>query len=92
MSFAALNVYDGLSTITALKRGAREANPMMGSVAGNPVALLAVKAGVTTASILFAERLWRQHHRTKAIAMMIAANGVMMAVAANNASVLRGMK
>ena len=92
VSVAALQVYDGLSTMTGLKQGAVETNPLMSGIAGKPIALWAVKGGVTTASIYAAERLWRQHRRAEAIAMMVAVNGVMVAVAARNVSVTRGVK
>jgi hypothetical protein len=92
VSFAALNAYDGSSTLTALKLGAVEGNPVMAGVAARPAALWAVKAGVTTASVVVAERLWRQHHRTAAIVMMVVSNGMMAAVAARNASVIRRLK
>jgi len=51
-----------------------------------------VKGGVTAASILAADRLWRQGHKGKAIALMVTTNGVMAAVAAHNGSILRGLK
>ena len=92
VSLAVLNVYDGSSTTTALKLGAAEGNPMMAGIAGHPAALWAVKAGVTAGSIVVAERLWRQHRRAAAIGMMIVSNGLMAAVAAQNASVIRRMR
>ena len=61
---------------------------MMAPIAGTPVALWIAKGGVTVASIYVAERLWKQHQRTKAIVMMIASNGIMAIVAAHNASVI----
>ena len=92
VSAAALQVYDGLSTMTGLKQGAVEANPLMTGIAGKSIALWAVKGGVTTVSIFAAERLWRQHRRAEAIAMMVAVNGVAVAVAARNASVTRAVR
>jgi hypothetical protein len=92
ISLAALNVYDGSSTTRALKRGAAEANPMLVGISGNPAALWAVKAGVTAGTIVTAERLWRQHRRGAAIGMMIVSNGLMAAVAAQNASVIRRLR
>ena len=59
---------------------------------GTPAAVWAVKAGATAASIFAAERLWHQHRRAEAIAVMIATNGLMAAVAAHNASVLRAQR
>jgi Domain of unknown function (DUF5658) len=92
VSAAALQVYDGLSTMNGLNQGSVEANPLMKGIAGKSIALWAVKGGVTTVSIFAAERLWRQHRRAEAIAMMVAVNGVAVAVAARNASVTRAAR
>ena len=89
---AALQAYDFYSTSTALKNGAREANPMMSGIVGNPGAFLAVKAGVTGVSIFAAERMWRQHHRAQAIAVMAVTNSFMAFVAAQNHSVIAGAR
>ena len=43
-------------------------------------------------SIYVAERLWRGHHRGQAIAMMVVSNGIMAAVAASNASIIRSQR
>jgi hypothetical protein len=88
-SLAALNAFDAYSTTKGLSRGASEANPLMKSVAGNPTALWAVKGGATAASIVVAERLWKQNRKGQAIAVMVVTNGMMAVVAAKNASVLR---
>jgi hypothetical protein len=89
VSLAGLNAFDAYSTSVGLSRGAREANPLMQSVAGNPAALWAVKGGATDASIFVAERLWKSNRRAQAIAVMVVTNGMMAVVAARNASVLR---
>jgi uncharacterized protein DUF5658 len=88
VSFAALQAFDAFSTLHGLGRGAAESNPVIAGVVGNPAAMWAVKGGVSAASILVAERLWRQHRRSASIATMVVANGVMAAVAARNAAVL----
>ena len=92
VSLAALQVVDGYTTTTGITRGAREANPLMPAVAGNTAAVWAVKGGVTLLSIYTAERLWKNHKRGQAIAMMLVSNGMMAAVAARNASVLRAQR
>jgi len=51
---------DALSTFNGLELGAVEANPVMAGIAFNRKAMFAVKAGVTAASILVAERLWKK--------------------------------
>ncbi len=89
VSLAALNAFDAYSTSTALSRGAAEANPLMRGIAGNNAALWAVKGSVTAGTVIIAERLWRKRRRAEAIAVMLVSNGVMSAVAAQNASVLR---
>jgi hypothetical protein len=89
---AALQAFDAFSTLKALKGGAVEANPLMKGVVGNTGAFIAIKATVTGASIMAAERMWRNNHRVAAIVMMAASNGIMAAVAAHNASVLNGQQ
>jgi hypothetical protein len=79
----ALQALDAHSTMTALKRGAREANPAMQGVVGNRGAFVAVKAGAAAASIFLAEKMWRRN-RVAAIAMMAVVNGVSAAVVAHN--------
>src|SRR5262245_7456467 len=92
VSLGALQAYDAYSTVTALKQGAVEANPMMKGVAHNALVFTAVKAGVTGATILAAEQLWKNHKKTQAILLMVASNGLMAYVAHNNAGVLRSLR
>jgi uncharacterized protein DUF5658 len=89
---AFLQGYDAYSTLAAIRSGATEANPLMKGITKSPVAFVALKAGLTTASIMSAERLWKDNHRVAAIAMMAASNGMMAMVAAHNASVLRRVR
>ena len=90
-SFAALQVWDAYSTSRAISAGASEANPVMRGVVGNPAAFWAVKAAATVAPMMAAERLWKRN-KVAAMAVMAASNGVMAAVAAHNASVLRSQR
>jgi hypothetical protein len=83
----ALQAFDAYSTISALHRGAVEANPLMGGVVTHPGLLIGVKASVVAGSIFTTEQLWRGHHRLAAIALMAGSNGVMAFVAAHNAAV-----
>jgi hypothetical protein len=92
VSLSALQAYDVYSTLTALKHGAAEGNPLMQGVVGNPAAFVALKAGVTGASIYGAEKLWRQDKKVQAVLLMVASNGLMAYVAHNNARVLRSMR
>src|ERR1044071_1031432 len=89
---ASLQAYDAYSTLSAVRRGAVEANPVMEAVTRRPVALVAVKAGVATSSILASTHLWKQHHRKAAVALLAITNGMMTAVAIHNASVLHSMR
>jgi hypothetical protein len=87
LSLAGLQAFDVYSTRAALSRGAAEGNPMVAPLAGNTAGMIAMKAVSAGMTIIMAERLW---HRNKAAAIlaMVAANGVLAAVAANNARVL----
>jgi hypothetical protein len=89
---AILQGFDAYSTMSALKAGATEANPLMKGAVKNPLVLIGLKAVVTTTSIIAAERMWRGHNRIGAIALMAVSNGVMAAVAAHNSSVLKGLR
>jgi hypothetical protein len=84
-----LQAYDGYSTNRGLKNGASESNPILGPLTKHPAAVWAVKGGTAFASIYMAERLWRKHRRGQAIALMAVSNGVMAAVAVNNAAIIR---
>jgi hypothetical protein len=87
----ALQALDAHSTMTALDRGAREANPLMKGVVGHGGAMLAVKAGAAAGTIYFAEKLWRRN-RVAAVALMVAVNGVTAAVVAHNYNVASRMQ
>jgi hypothetical protein len=92
VSLIGLQAYDGYSTTQGLSHGAVESNSFMSAVVNHPASLWAVKGGAAFASIYMAERLWRQHRRGQAIALMVATNVVMASVAVSNASILRGQK
>jgi hypothetical protein len=91
VSLAALQIFDGYTTQQGLVHGAREGNPLMQGVVGNPAVFWSVKAATTVAPMLLAERMWRTN-RVGAIAVMVATNGVMAAVAAHNARVARQLR
>jgi hypothetical protein len=52
------------------------------------MAMWALKAASTATTIYCAERLWRTHRRRQAITLLVAANAMMGAIAAHNASIL----
>jgi hypothetical protein len=83
VSFAALQGLDVHSTLTALDRGARETNPVMGVFVDRPVAFVALKAG-TAAGILFMAERVRRHSPLAAVLMMAAVNSAYATVVANN--------
>jgi len=87
-SLAALQLYDGYSTLYGQSRGAREANPTMQWMATSPARFWTIKAATTAASIAIAERMWKRN-RVGAIVAMAAVNGVAAAVAVHNTSVLQ---
>jgi hypothetical protein len=89
---AFLQGYDAYSTLAALKNGGTEANPLMKGITKSPVAFIGLKAGVTTMSIMAAERMWKDNNRLGAVLTMVASNGFMAAVAAHNAAVLQRVK
>ena len=91
-TLAGLQAYDGWSTVTGVRRGAVESNRVMAGAATNPGAMWALKVGATSASVYAAERLWRRNRRVEAVVSMIAVNGMMVAVAAHNASVIRQLQ
>jgi hypothetical protein len=92
VSLIGLQAYDGYSTTQGLSHGAVESNGFMSAVVNHPASLWAVKGGAAFASIYMAERLWRQHRRGQAIALMVATNVVMASVAVSNASIIRAQK
>jgi hypothetical protein len=88
----ALQGFDAYSTLAAVQKNSVEQNPLVSGLAGSPAAFIAVKGGVTVLSIVAAERLWRSGHRAGAVAAIAVANGLMTAVAINNANTLRRMR
>jgi hypothetical protein len=91
VSFAALQVFDAVSTRKALSAGAREANPAMAGIAKNSAALFAVKAGSAAATAYFVERLAKSHPR-RATIVMVALNAAYAAVVAHNYNVARNAR
>jgi len=83
VSLAGMQALDIASTHKALKAGAAEANPVMAPFARSPLALAAVKAGVTSATIFATERMWKTN-RKAALVTMIALNATYGAIAAHN--------
>jgi ABC-type sugar transport system substrate-binding protein len=83
VSFAVLQALDVHSTLRAVTSNGHEANPLLGGVADNSAALSAIKAGVTAATILANERLWKTHRRA-ALILMAAENAAYLTIVAHN--------
>ena len=89
---AFLQGYDAYSTLTVLKHGGVEANPVMKGVTQYPAAFIGLKAGVTAMSIMAAERMWKNNNRLGAVLTMAAMNSMMALVAVHNAHVLAAVR
>ena len=87
-----LQAYDGFSTLKAVAAHHVELNPMMAPVVNHPGLVIAAKAAMTIAMISAAEKMWHTNHHKQAIAMLLVSNGLMAAVGAHNAMVLRGQR
>lgn len=83
---ALTQVLDAHSTLSALNRGAREANPLMQGASTHSGSLMAVKAGAAIGTVYMAEKMWRRN-RAGAIAAIVAMNAVTAVVAAHNYAV-----
>jgi len=86
LAFRRTDVY---STSKALRHGAIERNPLLQNTVGNRALFIGLKVAMTAGPVYEAEKLWRNHHRIGAIALMAASNGIMMGVAAHNSSIIK---
>jgi hypothetical protein len=87
----ALQMLDAHSTMSALGRGAREANPLMKDIAANKAAMFGVKAAVAGTTILAMHKVSKKN-RVAAIITGIAINSAYAVVVAHNYRVGRGLK
>ena len=83
VSFAALEAMDVITTVRGIKKGLIETNALMRGVAGNPVALEAVKGGAAAATLLLARRMAKRN-RPAAVLTMVAVNAAYSVVVARN--------
>lgn len=90
-STAAMQALDVHSTLSALKLGAVEANPMMKGVARNKAAFIALKAGMAASTIL-ASRNMAKRNKIAAIATMVAVNTAYAFVISHNYKVARNQR
>ena len=84
-----LHACDTYLSLSALNAGALELNPVLKPFTNHPVAFIAVKAGLTAASIAGAEQMWKHDHRAKAVVLMMLTNAMMVGITAHNAAVLQ---
>ncbi len=82
-TLGATQAWDVYSTRSALRAGAREANPATAVFSSNSGALMGMKVATTAGTILFAERMWKKN-RVAAIVMLAAINGATAAVSMHN--------
>jgi hypothetical protein len=80
-SQAVLNGLDVHSTMTALRAGNVEGNPVMRGL--TPKQMLGMKAASSASTILITEKLWRRH-RAAAVGLMVASNVSLAVIAARN--------
>jgi hypothetical protein len=83
VSLGVLQALDAHSTTRALNAGGVEANPLMRGVAGQPLALIAVKAGGAASTIWLTHKL-AGRSRTGAFIVMGAVNSAYAMVVAHN--------
>lgn len=91
VSFAALQVLDLHATFTALDRGAREANPLLGGFSSNKAAMVGFKAA-STAGTIYLVRKFGVKNRAASIILMAAANSAYAIIAAHNYRVASALK
>src|SRR5262245_8728557 len=85
-----LQALDVHSTMSALRSGATEANPLMQGATRNQAMFVAVKAGVAASTILAAKQLSKRN-KTAAVATLVAINSAYALVVSHNYRVARGM-
>ena len=83
VGFAGLLAVDVHSTLSAVEAGARERNPVIRGVLGNPAGMVVLKGATAAGVILLSEKLW-PHNRTAPVITMVALNSAYAMVAAHN--------
>lgn len=82
--FAALQTLDVVTTLRGVRNGsAVEANPLVGGLAERPAALIAVKGGLTAATLLSMNSLARKHPKAAALTMIALNAGTAFVVRSN---------
>jgi hypothetical protein len=90
-STVAVQAMDLHSTMTGIKAGASEGNPLMGGATKNAAVFIGVKAAVTAGTIFAAQKLAKRN-KPAAIAMLIAVNSAYAMIAVHNYRVAGSLK
>lgn len=89
-SYAVLQALDVVSTVTALNSGnGREANPIVGGLAGHPAAFAAVKGAGAVSTLFFMHRYAKKHPKA-AVITMIAFNAGYSYIVTRNLQIAAG--
>ena len=81
--YGALQVLDIHSTLRAVDRGASEQNAIIAPFVNRPAAFVAVKAGVSAATLIAADRLAKRN-RFASYALMLGLNSAYAVIVAHN--------
>lgn len=87
----ATQMLDVHSTMTAMKLGAVEANPMMGGLVQNKAAFIGVKAAMG-AGLVYATHKLGKNNKVAAIVVSAAINSAYLFIANHNYKVARGLR
>jgi Domain of unknown function (DUF5658) len=82
-SFVALQALDTATTLRGLGSGAVEANPLVGGLAKHPAAFVAVKGGLTAATVLSVKGMARKHPKAAMLTMLALNAGSAFVVRSN---------
>ena len=86
-----MQALDVHSTLSALRSGATEANPLMQGATRNQAMFMAVKVGVAASTILAAKQLSKRN-KAAAVATLVAINSAYALVVSHNYRVAQSMK
>jgi len=91
ISTGVLQGLDVHSTLSSIRRGADEANPMMKGLVDHPAMFVATKAALTSATII-AVRSIVKRNKLAAIATLVAIDSLYVITVRHNYEVARGMR
>jgi len=91
VSTAVLQGLDAHSTLSGIRNGATEANPMMAGLVEHPAAFIGVKAGISYGSIMAARSIAKKN-KPLAIVTLAAINAMYVVVVHHNYQVARQLR